>query len=249
MTVILTAAGPLGVVMVADSAITYYASDGSVSHVDEKGWLKLLRVPSARAGISYWGHVGAIRLRFDQWLEYLVRKHSQIKNVRMFADTIAHEMNTAIGGVPLSNPAGVHVAGLITDGSGYFSSVIYHIHNGHGHFRADPSTGRWGWNRTEPSKLFAVHQDFPNPETSTAWMVRNGEYFLFSHVWDALECAIGQINRLDGIRIPSQNTLGACKGYCHTMVKMIVDVYRISNLHRSVGGKVVSLAIGPDGYI
>lgn len=248
MTLILTAACPLGVVMVADSAITYYDEDGNVSHVNEVGWNKLLPVRYAKGGISYWGHIGAIRPRFDQWLEYIVRENAAVTDLQTFANMLAERMNEAVSHRIIARPTGVHVAGMRRSNNGSVHPVIYHIHNGHGHFEVNGSTGHWWWQRTEDPKQFTVHQDFPRSTGEPCWMVRNGEFLLFSNVSDYLFEAVKNINRLEGIQIPSRtNDLGAYKGFIHTMVKIMVDLYRVSNLHRSVGGRVVSLAVSADG--
>ena len=248
MTLILTCATPIGVVMVADSAITYFDANGKIDHVDEVGWTKIFRIPMARGGLSYWGHIGAIRPRFDEWVKYLIRKHENVRELKAFANVVADEMNAALNNHPLQNPAGVHVAGFMANSQGGFTPAIFHIHNGNGHFQGNLATGEWGWKRTEPPKIFTVHQDFPRPG-QTRWMVRNGEFFLFAQLWEELENAFLRINMLEGIRIPAKNTLGAYKGKMHTMVKMVVDLYRISNLHRSVGGRVVSLGIAENQFI
>jgi hypothetical protein len=179
MTLILTEVSQAGIAMAADSAISYFLPNGSIKHIDHKGWRKVLWIPRIRAGVSYWGFVGKVTSqRFDEWLEDRIRSQNY-QDLLGFATFLADELNAKCSHHPLGHDqcVGVHVAGYHPWADGARRPTFYHVHNGHGHIsygggipvpaltlqgrpakRLLPTNPSWVW---APRKLFDVHHDFP----------------------------------------------------------------------------------------
>lgn len=267
MTLVLTELSDAGIAMAADSAITKLRR-GKVVEVDQQGWLKLLRVSSIRAAVSYWGMVGAVtRAQFDIWLKRVINS-SNYADLMSFADHLANALNDACHGKPLAEgqDVGIHVAGYSKWSDGIKRPVFFHVHNGHGrmviHYEKDRLNRivavhpKWV---PEPRKLFEKHQDFPKTSKSveenleilrSVYLTRNGEYFLYAVIMQHLERAFQYINLIPQVSIPRDpSKLNSRKGFLHIMLETMVRLYRCSNQSRIIGGSVTSLAIGPDGYL
>lgn len=267
MTLVLTELSNVGIAMAADSAITRL-SRGRVIEVDQQGWAKLLRVPSIEAAISYWGMIGAVtQARFDTWLERMISSGSYT-DLESFVDCLADALNDACHGKPLAEgqDVGIHVAGYSQWTDGERRPVFFHVHNGHGRMVIQHEKDQDGrlvavhpkW-AADPRKLFEKHRDFPQASKSveenltilqTGYITRNGEYFLYSVIWQHLQQALNYINLIPNVSIPRDPTrLSSRKGFLHTILETMVRIYRCSNQSRIIGGTVTSLGIGPRGYV
>jgi hypothetical protein len=109
-----------------------------------------------------------------------------------------------------------------------------------------------------PRTLFEPHQDFPSKDISlkrnldilrVGYTTRNGDFFYYSAIWDALQRAFNYLNLIPNFSIPRDDSLGARRGLLHSALETTVRVYRCSNQSKIVGGKVISEAIGPNGYL
>jgi hypothetical protein len=267
MTLVLTELSTAGVAMAADSAITKLSPEGKVTEVDQQGWKKLLRVPSITAAVSYWGSVGSLtEVEFDRWLKRVIDREDY-QDLPSFAQRLADAMNEAAGGEPLGagKDLGVHVAGYHHWQDDVTRPFFYHVHNGHGHFVvSDTRNGnrllavhpQW---ISEPRRLFQKHQDFPRASMSVAenvamlengYATRNGAFFIYAVLWQHMEQALGYINAIPDVSVPRDPTdLNSRKGFLHTVLEMMVRIYRCSNQSPIVGGRVTSLAIGPEGFL
>ena len=140
MTLILTELSIAGIAMVADSAICI-SKGGKIITKDQQQWTKLLRAPHVRAGVSYWGAIGEItkNQRFDEWLERKIKNTNSYSDVRSLADYLAEEMNQSADNKPITNPAGIHVAGFQPWADNVSRATFYHIHNG----SSEPKIKEW----------------------------------------------------------------------------------------------------------
>jgi hypothetical protein len=109
-----------------------------------------------------------------------------------------------------------------------------------------------------PRSLFEPHQDFPSQNLSLdanldllqrVYTTRNGDFFYYSVVWDALQRSFNYLNLIPNFSIPRDDSLGARRGLLIAALETTVRVYRCSNQTRIVGGPVVSVAIRPNGYL
>jgi hypothetical protein len=135
MTLIVTEITQVGIVMITDSAITKMQNNKIVD-IDNQGWQKLLKVPKIKAGIAYWGMIGAITSqRFDSWLQNKIDKGGYT-DLNSFANCLVDELNKACKNQPMNNgnEVGIHVAGYSTWSDGVVRPTFYHIHNGHGRY-------------------------------------------------------------------------------------------------------------------
>jgi hypothetical protein len=267
MTLVLTELSDAGIAMAADSAITRL-SHGRIIEVDQQGWRKLLRVPRINAAVSYWGSIGAVtRVQFDNWLQRVIDTEDY-DNLKTFAQRVANSLNVACHNHPLpdGNDMGIHVAGYAEWADGVRRPVFYHVHNGHGMFKINEIKDEKGritsvipeW-QSEPRKLFEVHNDFPFPDKSlnenlsvlhNGYITRNGAFFIYAVLWHHMQYALHYINLIQNVSLPrDMNDLSSRKGFLHTMLEMIIRLYRCSNQSRIIGGTVTSLGIGANGYI
>ena len=268
MTLVLTELSPAGIAMAADSAITKLSPEGRIVEVDEQGWTKLLTVPSITAGVSYWGMIGAVtRVQFDVWLRRVIQINAYT-DLSSFAEHLVSALNDAAGQQPLADKqdVGIHVAGYGQWPDGQTRPVFYHVHNGHGEYivhQEYDSQGRVIAIRPEwvsqPRKLFQKHQDFPKANLSAqenlsllekGYTTRNGEFFVYAVLWSQLSSALDYIHLIPGVSFPRDpSDLNSRKGFLHTILEIMVRLYRCSNQSRIIGGDVTSLGIGRKAFL
>jgi hypothetical protein len=270
MTLLLTECSPAGVVMAADSAITKIDGRGRIREVDQPGWLKVLKAPSVSAAVGYWGFIGRIyRGRFDEWLNKEINR-AAYSDLPSLAAALADSLNTACGSKPLADNecAGLHVAGFHSWRDEERRPFFFHIHNGPGYVQTEhviqslPQGDRLIEVRPRlvagPRTLFEVHQDFPSRSASLeenlnmlryGYTTRNGDFFYYSVVWDALQRSFNYLNLIPHFSIPRDDSLGARRGLLIAALETTVRVYRCSNQSPIVGGKVVSVAIDRNGSL
>ncbi len=270
MTLVVTDLSSNGIVMATDSAISLMVN-GKIKHVDEKGWPKLFYVPKIRAGLSYWGAIGALTTqRFDEWLKKIIAEENEYATAGEFAQVLADRANTAAGGKPLGDKCdvGFHLAAHVETHPGKIRPALWHIHNGHGEYRyAVAPAGVRDWNEitsvryswvAEPRRLFKPNPDSPEPGLSLerydeilkdGYITRNGQFFMFVVLFDRIREAFRFLNLTPNIRVPGAiMSIGARKGLISFYMKTIIGAYKLSNLRPSVGGKAQILYIRPDGY-
>jgi hypothetical protein len=268
MTLILTELSEAGIAMAADSAITYRDKQGRLTQKAPQNWLKLLKVPSVKAAVSYWGTIGVVNKRFDHWLQNLIRTRTY-QDVSTLADCIASELNQACGDRPLSgnNCVGVHVAGYAPWSDGVCRPVFFHVHNGHGNFIINKTVEEQNKQsyitkltpkiQAEPRKLFEKYQDFPGVKCSLdnnlenlrkCYITRNGDYLMFSIIAEQLSHTFACLNLITGLNIPrNPSNLQSRLGYLLTMIDITISIYSCSTALKTIGRPVVGLGIRPDG--
>jgi hypothetical protein len=271
VTLLLTECSASGVAMAADSAITMIDAKGRVVEVDKREWRKVLRAPKIIAAVGYWGVIGKIHQkgRFDDWLRRIMGQ-ATYSDLPSLAATLADALNNACGSKPLADgeSAGLHVAGFHPWDDGKCRPFFFHVHNGPGYVRIQeikqplPQRERLIEVRpqlvTGPRDLFKLHQDFPREDASLqqnlemlegGYITRNGDFFYYAVVWDALQRSFNYLNLIPEFSIPRDRSLGARLGLLHAALETTVRVYRCSNQSKIVGGKVTSEAIGPNGWL
>jgi hypothetical protein len=269
VTLLVTECSTSGVAMAADSAITKIAK-GKIVEVDQKEWRKVLRAPKIIAAVGYWGFIGKIyRGRFDEWL-HRTMDQATYSDLPSLAGTLANALNEACGNKALADgeSAGLHVAGFHPWKDGLRRPFFFHVNNGPGVVRIGeikeslPQGERLIEVRPQlvagPRDLFKPHQGFPRDEATLEenlemlkhpYTTRNGEFFYYAVVWDSLRRSFNYLNLIPGFSIPRDQSLGARRGLLHAALETTVRVYRCSNQSRIVGGKVISEAIGPNGWL
>lgn len=267
MTLILTELTPPGVVMVADSAISYEL-DGKVVTANKEQWEKLFTVPSVGAGVSYWGAIGKVTPRdFPNWLREVLGKTGQFSDLQTLAEHLARALNTNCGDKPLPNGAdvGLHVAGFAPWRDGVLRPTVYHVHNRHSEYRV--KTDLWGA-RGQPLRrrwslvagamgLFEARLNFPDDKPvdvnvatlkEGGFFLQNGDYFPYTVVSRKLYEAFAELSTFDGCRIPRDpDNLPSRMGFHRMVIETIINLYEMSSLPKRIGRPIVSLAINADG--
>jgi len=162
------------------------------------------------------------------------------------------------------------VAGFHAWEDGERRPFFFHVHNGPGGvstehvFQALPTP--WFQNLVEvrtrlvagPRTLFEVHQDFPSQNASLeenvralqrVYITRNGDFFYYAVVWDALQRSFNYLNLIPNFSIPREHSLGARRRLLVAALETTIRLYKCSNQSSIVGGKVSCVAIGPNGYL
>lgn len=275
MTLVLSEVSKVGIVMAADSIITFDVDrNGRPIEKQQKNWDKILLVQKIKAAVSYWGVIGAVNRQFNLWLKRVIESGAadgSYDDLDSFADYLATAMNEACGGKVLANNQhiGVHVAGYTKWPDGERRPAFYHVHNGHLGIQTKLETVRIGEKDylkavhpelvAEPRKLFEKHKDFPKENKGlnenlgildSGYLTRNGDYFIYAVLAEHIEQALIYANHIPGVSIPrDRNSLGSRKGYIHLMLETMTKLYACSNLGRKIGGEVTSIAIGPTRYL
>ena len=217
------------------------------------------------------GFIGKIYpYRFDEWLVKVIG-NARFSDLTSLAQTIADLFNERCGGKPLRDHecTGVHVAGFHPWADGQRRPFFVHVHNGPGHMEVhhelQPIPGGERLTRVLPTfvggprTLFLPHVDFPRPDAPLeqnlatlkgGYVTRNGDFFYYAVVWDALQRAFNYLNLIPGFSIPRDpENLGARRGLMVAALETTIRVYRCSNQSRIVGGKVKAEAIGRNGFL
>ncbi len=268
MTLVLTELSSAGIAMAVDSAITKLSADGKIIEIDQQGWSKLLRVPSIKVAISYWGMIGAVtQVQFDHWLQRVIDSENYT-DLESFADHLVNALNNACHNKPLAErqPVGIHVAGYHTWSDGIIRPMFFHVHNGHLttdiQYEKDEEGNIIAIHPkpiADPRKLFEKHWDFPKRSMSInenlailehGYITRNGDYFLYAVISTYIQHALQYINLIPNVSMPRDpSKLNSRKGFLHTILETMVRLYRCSNRSQIIGGTVSSLGIGPEGYL
>jgi len=235
MTLIISELSPLGIVMVADNAITFdcYAPNGTFKGRSFKGLTKLLPVAKIQAGLSYWGWAnvcpyGDINkgIPFDWWLSnFLMVNDDKFDNLEDLANLLETELRKIIPKIdenPLSY-GGIHLAGF----SQYKGNLIpdfWHIHNG-----ASQALSA----KQIDSLIVNANHDCPVKKTveffskGMFYMTRNGELEIFIPLFDSLnEYIREEFHKYDFIT-PIPNVL-ARADYYKSQLQLLSTLYQIS---------------------
>jgi len=245
MTLVLTELNQLGIVMTADSAVTYTNAQTGLSFVQPNMAKKLLTIPYLNAGISCWGMGEITGIPTDKWVESFIDAHGAITSLNEFANVIAEALNTQLPqNTTGENRLGFHLAGF-EDYNGVDTPSFYHIHDG-------PSTvleqrgvivnpNQVNANHDMPPDIFQQTQ-----ESGIGWLTRNGDYILYANIFARLEDFFAQLLPL-GIQIPNSHNLNDGAEYLVFQIRTISEIYRLSNLVPGIGGCIYYLTISPDG--
>lgn len=272
MTLVLTELSPQGIVMAADSAITFInLKTGQKQNVNTKGWSKIIRAPRIHAAISYWGMIGAVtQIQFDNWLKENVIQSDEYNDIFSLATHLAQKLNDACQNKPLKDGynTGFHVAGFGKWPDGQRRPVFLHVHNAHLLVSTIPQVNEMGeliaiypGVISEPIKLFEVHYDFPDINKSIEenlitlsqnYITRNGDFFPYLVIWENLQSAFNVLNLIKGLSIPANpNNLGSRKDYLQMAMETIIRIYQSSNHKQKpiIGGNAISLGITEKNYL
>lgn len=162
------------------------------------------------------------------------------------AQALASSLNQAFGGLAPGR-MGVHVAGFDTR-DGVRGPALYHVHNGHYHWEFISSSVQMVSDEDPPIREFRAHEDRPPQAygTGQAFIERNGDFVLFSALFDRLRPLLGSINAAIGITFPYPDSLETRGEYLRFWLNHVKDIYRLSNARSRA---VTQPATGADAHI
>lgn len=245
MTLVLTELSPFGVAMAADSAVTTTHPETGLTHAQPDAAQKLHGVSHLNAGVSCWG-LGTIgSTPTDRWLSRFISETEGFSGLGSFAEELERRLNDQVGANPEGAPRlGFHVSGFV-DYQGRPTPSFYHVHDG-------PSTALLRRGITVDPHRFNANHDCP-PQRYRALIdsgkmpiTRNGDYQLYAQMFQLLEGLFSAL-RQSGVVIPSSQTLGDRAEYLVFQIRVMAELYRLSNLVPGIGGRIHFLTIGPTG--
>jgi hypothetical protein len=254
MTLVLTWLFPEGIVMGADSAVTQHASTPSGRRIPRilTGLRKVYHIPKINAGISCWGKGRIGNYPVDVWLPDFIDSHeNEYDTIYDFAILLQDELRELVP--ELSAPEGsreyrygnrgFHLAGFV-EYQGRTVPTFYHIHNGQ--------------SETYPNinpRIINANHDLPPQRVLELFSqrriphVRNGDFILYTQIFDRLYQLFNQFpNRL---RFPDptkfESPLSAYSEFVRFWIRLVRDIYALSNLPEIIGGEISVLSIAPTG--
>lgn len=244
MTIVMTWLTHRGIIMTGDSALTTRNLSTGQKRVDLDRAQKVFWHQRLRCGLAGWGAWDMGKMLLHEWIaEYLVTDRSE--TIAGFARALAAQL-TRHHGANLTGRAraGLHVAGyeLLEDKP---TPVLYHVHDG----GTEPG---WAAPPCGAREEFEAVQDV----TPSVWweryranalpLFRNGDLVNFASLQQSLnhfrnDCASR------GFLAPHPDTLERFADYAVVQVRLISDIYRLSNALPGIGGRIDCLTFTAEG--
>jgi hypothetical protein len=250
--------------MGADSAISYNSYITEPSGRKRKriltGGTKTLWIPKINAGISYWGEGNIGDVTTDVWLSDFIFSHEdQYDSISDFAILLQDELRPFVP--EISEPEGsveyrfgkrgFHLGGFI-EHEGKPLPTFYHIHNGQSETTSNINPRIINANYDLPPERVLYH--FAKSESP---YVRNGEFFLYTALFQNLRIAFRQFEDLlrkatgSPFIFPDltkfSDPLEAYSEFVRFWIRLVRDVFALSNLPEIIGGDISVLSISPTG--
>jgi len=245
MTLVLTELSPLGIAMVADSAVTHTQRLTGLTYAIPNAAQKLQVISHLSAGISCWGLGDIAGVPTDQWLSNFINSSAQLNTLQSFANELARQLNVQVSpNTSGTSRLGFHLAAF-EDYNGIPTPSFYHIHDG-------PSTtlarrgiavnpNQFNANHDVPPQIFQLVVRTDNP-----WITRNGDYLLYARIFGLLGDLFQQLQPLE-IMIPHSQNLSDRAEYLVFQIRTMSEIYRLSNLVPGIGGGIHYLTVSPSG--
>lgn len=238
MTLIISEITSLGIVMVADTAVTESVKLPSGKELVRvlNGFKKLQKIPYLSAGISMWGNGYVGSMPTDMWLSDFIESRTDLDSIHSFADELANELQASNG--TNKEPMGLHLAGYV-EVDGEKRPTLYHIRNVDGTYE-----------HFEFHDFIAGH-DYPpvrkeDLPTGRHYTLRNGDYGTYAHIHATVETMLPLIQERLKITIPYPN-LQSRVAYHAAWVRFVSNLYGCSGLYKTIGADVDAIGIYPDG--
>ncbi|KYK37503.1 MAG: hypothetical protein AYK18_09815 [Theionarchaea archaeon DG-70] len=257
MTLVLSKLTPYGIAMAADTAITvkFEFPDETLerTYADAK---KLQKIPQLNAGISWWGEGRINGIFADLWLERFI-KNSSAESLEEFAISLQNELRRLELTIPegaststlRDGTIGFHLAGFVEYNNRRIPS-LYHIHNGKSVL----------YPTVDPHIVNANH-DFPPLRVIEHWSrrewpgLRNGDYRPYAVLYNYLSGFYRQLHEDPDMRaadddpfiIPHPLNLETISEFLRFNIKLVRDIYALSNYPPIIGGRVTTLTINENG--
>ncbi|MFE3846181.1 hypothetical protein ACFL1L_04920 [Thermoplasmatota archaeon] len=248
MTLILTEISKFGIAMVADSAVTF--ADGVTRTLS--GVQKLQPIKKINAGISCWGEGTIKKIDTDIWLSEFIRsKRRDYNSINEFALLLQNELRKYIHKIDFTKndyrwgTIGFHLTGFV-EYEGKKVPTFYHIHNGRSQILEGKEI------KIDGSIVNANH-DMPPSEIQTIidqegyYITRNGDIYIYTTIFELLSNFFKSLEENTPIRIPYSYSIEDRIDWLKFQIKMISNLYELSNIGPTIGGNISTLIITQDG--
>lgn len=255
MTLVLSQLTPYGIAMAADTAISvkFEYPDRTLERTYTNA-KKLQEIPQLNAGISWWGEGRIDGVFADLWLERFISQ-SSAEDLEEFAVSLQNELRRLGFTIPDNAPThilrygtiGFHLAGFV-DYNSRRVPTLYHIHNGRSDVYPD----------IDPHIVNANH-DFPPSRVIEFWSrrmwpgLRNGDFLPYAVLSNHLSEFFRELHeniQIDGrpFQIPyPTNSIDSISKFLRFNIRLVREIYALSNYPPIIGGKVITLTISEDG--
>lgn len=228
-----------GIVMAADTALTVQSLSADKRYIERvyHGAIKLLKIPKLNAGISWWGKAKINEIDTDIWLgDFIIAKEEKYDSLNDFAILLQEDLRKYVPIIDKKNfpsgERGFHLAGFV---NGQKLPAFYHIHNA-------TETGIIGsYFDCPPDKFLELSKIGKN------YITRNGDYQPFAIIKDMLKDIFEIYFPKIGIEIPYPSTLDTRANYLRFQIKLMSELYKISNRKPIIGGQITTLTISSNG--
>jgi len=263
MTLILTWLFHEGIIMGADSAVTQTipSPSGTGERRVLTGYRKVHKIPKINAGISCWGKGNVGEYRTDIWLpDYITSRESEYDSIHSFALLLQDELRDLIPEITAPEDTieyrygnrGFHLAGY-TEYGGNQVPTFYHIHNGQSEIYPEINP-----------RIINANHDLPPQEVldifskNMAPHVRNGDFMFYAIIFNTLSALFDQFYKKIRIgdtpfvfpNIPKfEEPLEGYSEFVRFWIRLVRDVYALSNVPEIIGGNISILSITPDGVM
>ena len=219
---------------------------------------KVFQIPKIHAGISYWGEATIGGQTTDQWISAFVQS-AQYSTIDDFAVLLQNELRNLVPA--LTDPEGsrryrygrrvFHLAGFV-EHKGELVPTFYHIHNG----QSETNLG------IDPRIINANH-DFPPERVMDHFLkdeiphICNWDFFQYRDLFSSIFSVFN--NWRERLSIDGQpfifpdpqkfpDTLTAYAEFVRFWIRLVRDIYALSNYPEIIGGDVRVLSIKPNGF-
>lgn len=246
MTLIITELRNDGIVMVADSAVTFEetAPTGNRYGRVRTGVKKLQMIPYLHAGISMWGCGTIEDTNTDIWIEDFIDMNnshgtSRPRTIPEFAERLMNKLNETAK--DLNTPAGFHIAGF-TEIKDRQLPTFFHTRNSdglHGDYRL---LGQFVIGDDHPPKLL--------PDSDPVKITRNGDYGPYAVLIHGYKTISDQINYMMGdLAVPHPSIEGRMIFHM-AWIRFVSELYRsITLTDPTIAGPFSVLGIPPQGEL
>ena len=251
MTLIITELTPVGIAMAADSAITHFES-GVVRRITYA--TKLQAIPYLNAGISTWGIAEIDGSSTSEWLQNFIRSQESLsRNLNTFALELARHMNAHFprNGTGQSR-LGFHLAGYELRDEELLPS-FYHIHEGDSQVLASRGiqvdSSQFNANHDLSPEIFRAQQNLIARQNNAAmfiYLTRNGDIGPYVEAFRRLGDFFDTMRHF-GIHVPGRPGIDARVEFLRFQIETMEQIYRLSNLHPTIGGDINGLVIPHGG--
>jgi hypothetical protein len=261
MTLIYSEVSKYGIIMVADSSITYTPKEKFELPSGKRyptyirlGAEKIKPVPNKPIAISFWGMGKIDEYQTDIWLDdFITTKISESDDLDTICNKLIKDANFNLNKEQEKHPGGFHIGGISNIKKLDPYPIIYHIHKG----TEDESIHEFRLYKDWPDKGYNIPEyNFKNLDeyksalkNGNIYSIRNGMHQLFARSHEFLWASIRQINKDFNFEIPSPNNLESREKINRMILGFLCDLYSLSNQPASVGRPISSLTIDLKGEV